>query len=157
MTLPSTISSRELCELSGYSAPALVDLEKSGVIARSAKDTWPIETVTKIVSHLRERKRGRSEAENRLIEARAKQLELRTLREAGDLVPTAAVENYTRMAFGRIVAECAALPPRYTRDLREQNRLEGLLNDMRTRVSDFLDKEGDALWIEAQKAARRRS
>ena len=100
MSLPQTITTQELIALTGYSAPALVDLERAGVVGRQEKDTWLIGTVGKIVAHLRERtRRSKSAAEERLADAKARALELRVQREAGALVPTAAVENYTKMVL----------------------------------------------------------
>ena len=145
MSLPQTITTQELIALTGYSAPALVDLERAGVVGRQEKDTWLIGTVGKIVAHLRERtRRSKSAAEERLADAKARALEMRMQREAGDLVPTAAVENYTRMAFGRIRVEHSSLPARYTRNVEERQRLEKLLDEADTRTADYLDEQGDA-------------
>jgi hypothetical protein len=156
--LPKTITTKELCEATGYSAPALVALEKSGVIARKAKDTWPLATLQKFVAHLRERaQRPKSEAEQRLINSKARINELRLEREAGDLCPTFAVENYGKSVFGKVRSEHVNLAPQFTRDLSERKRLADLVDAMDTRLADYFDAEGDALWQEAIKAGRRRA
>jgi hypothetical protein len=156
--LPKTITTKELCAATGYSPPALVALEKSGVIARDGKNVWPLTTLPKLVQHLRERaQRPKSEAEQRLINSKARINELRLEREAGELLPTAPVENYVKTCFGKVRAEHVALSARYTRDVSERKRLAGLIDEMDHRLADLLEREGDLLWAEATKLGRRRA
>jgi phage terminase Nu1 subunit (DNA packaging protein) len=100
---------------------------------------------------------AQSAAQARLIQARAQALELKTQREAGDLCPTYAIENYGRSVFGKVRAEHVALPAQFTRDLSERDRLALLVDQMETRLADFFDAEGDRLWQEAIKSGRRRA
>ena len=148
----------EICMLSDLSKQRLGQLEAGGIIKRAGKDRWPlIATVRALFADARARSSAHSDARARYEVARAIALEMKTQREAGDLVPTAAVENYTKMAFGRIRVEHSSLPARYTRNVEERQRLERLLDEADTRTADYLEEQGDALWGEAQKAARRRS
>lgn len=104
MTLPTTMTTQELCAATGYSAPALVDLEKSGVIAREAKDTWPFETVRKIISHLRERKPQLSEEQKAYHAARADRERLKYAQEVGKLGSTEEMIDALSMFTGWYVA-----------------------------------------------------
>jgi hypothetical protein len=159
MTLPTTITTQELCQATGYSAPAIVDFEKTGIVAREAKDTWPIDTVTKIVTHLREKvRRGpKSDAENRLIAAKAQALELRARRELSELAPVAEWLDGMKMITGKIVAALVGLPPRFTRDLAERARLENMINELRTDVANWIETEAANLEEAAKKSTKRRA
>ncbi len=126
---------------------------------RTAKDTWPLDTVTKIVTHLRDKVRrgSKSAAENRLVEAKAKALEQRTAREAGLLAPVTEWRDAMSLVVGRIVAGLVQLPPRFTRDIGERRRLETEINQLRTDAADWMESEAAGLEEAARKAARRRS
>ena len=85
--LPKTINTAELMKLVGLAKSSLTELAQAGVISQSARNTWPIDTVTKLAGHWRER--GRREAvdddRQRFERARAEREEMKALKEAGKL------------------------------------------------------------------------
>jgi phage terminase Nu1 subunit (DNA packaging protein) len=160
MALPKTITTRELCEVTGYSAPAIVDLQKSGIIEKVAKDTWSIDAVSLIVSHLRDKiKRGvkSSAAEQELVAAKAQALKLRVAREAAELAPVQDFHDGIAAITDKIVAALVALPARFSRDIGERRRLETEINQIRSDVAASLTDEATRLEQAARKAARRQA
>lgn len=113
--LPTTITSAELRRLTGYSKAAITELEQSGVIKRAAVDTWPIETVTKIVGHLRERKPAGGEFRDRYEKAKALREERKAALEAKELCLvsdlTTMQEVMTALIFAGLDAVAARLYP----------------------------------------------
>jgi hypothetical protein len=84
-------------------------------------------------------------------------MELRTAREAGELAPTQEWLDGMKLVTGKIVAALVGLPARYTRDLGERSRLEGMISQLRTDVADWIEAEAASLEEAAKKAARRRA
>ena len=54
---------------------------------------------------------------------------------------------------GKVIAGLVAIPPRFTRDLAERRRLDGLINEMRDDVSKWLIAEVTGL--KRRRASRR--
>ena len=87
--LPTEITSAELQALSGYAKASLTELEQAGVIKRDAKNVWPIDTVTKLIVHLRERgRRPADDDRSRFEKMRAAREELKLKKELGEVVFT---------------------------------------------------------------------
>jgi hypothetical protein len=136
----------------------LSQLESAGVIKRLDKDRWPlVATVRALLTEARARTVGLSEARVRLEHARAKAMELRTAREAGELAPTQEWFDGMKLVTGKIVAALVGLPARYTRDLGERSRLDGMISQLRTDVADWIEAEAASLEEAAKKSARRRA
>ena len=133
----------------------LSQLESAGLIKRLDKDRWPL-VARALLTEARARTAGLSEARVRLENARAKAMELRTAREAGELAPLQEWYDGMSMITGKIVAALVGLPARFTRDIGERQRLETEINRIRTDVADWLEAEGARLEEAARKSARRR-
>jgi hypothetical protein len=145
MTLPTAITTKELCTATGYSAPALVDLEKAGVIARSAKDTWPISTVTKLIAHLRERKPAVSPERLRWEQARAAREELKAQQLARSLCKVSDFDEAWTEVMGYLLAGFVGLPARCTRDLALRKDIERELDRFRQDMSDHFHRRAAEL------------
>ena len=140
MTLPTTMTTQELCAATGYSAPALVDLEKSGVIAREAKDTWPFETVRKIISHLRERKPQLSEEQKAYHAARADRERLKYAQEVGKLGSTEEMIDALSMFTGWYVATLETLPSSIRKARRDRELRAELVQWVTTQRNALAEK-----------------
>jgi hypothetical protein len=108
--LPKEISSEELRRLTGYGKSTITELEQAGTISRSAKDTWPIETVTKVIAHLRERKPALSEEQRAYHAEKTKMMRLRYAQEINKLGSTEEMITALEMLTGWFIATMEALP-----------------------------------------------
>jgi hypothetical protein len=84
-------------------------------------------------------------------------MELRTRREAGELAPISEWYDALMIVTGKMVSAMIALPPRFTGDLGERQRLETMINELRTDVADWSEAEGTRLEEIARKSGRRRT
>jgi phage terminase Nu1 subunit (DNA packaging protein) len=152
------ISTAELCALCDLTKGRLSQLESAGVIQRSEKNSWPLIATTRaLFADARSRSAAHSEAKGRMEEARAKALELKLSREEGKVAPVEDFYAAVTMIIGKITAALVALPARFTRDLLERQRLEALINELRTNVADWIQQESSRLEEAGRKSARQRS
>jgi hypothetical protein len=151
------VSAAEICLLSGYVKSRLGQLESIGIIKRSRKDCWPLAaTMRALIEHARARSAAYSEAKGRIEVARAKALELRIAREEGKLAPLDEWHDAMTVVTGKLLVGMDGPVHRYTRDLTERRKLDGLVAELRNNVANWLVEEGDRLEEEARKSARRR-
>ncbi len=152
--LPATITTAELRRLTGFSAPALVDLERRGVIRRAAKNSWPIETLPLLVRHLRDRHAHRNIADEQWRAARAAGQELRNQERLGQLTPSVFLLNILDELVGQLRAEFSSLPAMYSRDVMERRKLDDLLRAVLGRLSGhFAEKTAKIRQANQGKAA----
>jgi hypothetical protein len=137
------MTTQELCTATGYSAPALVDLEKSGVIAREARDKWPFETVRKIISHLRERKPQLSDEQRAYHAARA---DREKLKYAAELKKIGSVEEMTGALDAMVGWYISALEtlPSAIRQARSDRGLRAALVEWVTNTRNALAEKAEA-------------
>jgi hypothetical protein len=143
LTAQDTISSADLLSITKFSAPHLTKLEADGVIARAAKNSWPlIETLANIIQHLRaaNRRGRRSEASDRLATMKANALEQKIAKEAAELIPASEVEEHFVLFVGQVTAKLVAIPPRFTQNLAERRRLEQLIDEARRDIADLMEQ-----------------
>ena len=137
MTLPKNLSTLELLAVTGYRRPTLTDLEAQGVIKRAGRGAWPtIATLKAIMRHHREM--GRQDAggpKARLLEARAREIQLRTDLKLENLVPMEEAERRIILVCGRVRTELSSLPIRTTRDLALRAILEREINMSLERIA----------------------
>ena len=151
--LPNTISSEELRRVTGFAKSSLTELEHSGMIARSAKDVWPIETLAKLFAHLRERKIVVSPERARFEQARAAREEMKAAQLAGELCRTKDFEDAWTRCHRLQVAGIVAIPARCTRDTALRRAIERELDAWRTDVADYFKRRADELEGKGGKAA----
>jgi hypothetical protein len=109
-----------------------------------------------LVEHARARSAAYSEAKGRIEIARAKALELKVAREEGKVAPLDEWHAAVTVIMGKLLAAMDGLVRRYTREVAERRKLDGMVTELRNNVADWLDEEGDRLEGEARKSARRR-
>jgi hypothetical protein len=145
--LTKPLTTKQLRELTGYSSAALVDLEQRGIIARSSKNSWPMpETITRIITHLRERSSQRkSAADDALRQARAHEIEIRTAERLRHLLPVEDVRDTIDAQSGLTRTVFSGLPARCTRDLSWRRLIEDKVNDCFAELSESFGRIGRAL------------
>src|SRR4051794_38141199 len=120
MSANTTVSTAEICELTGFTKQYLHALENDAVVSRVGRDLWLLApTIRSLITHLRsENRRGqRGVANARLADMKAKALEVRLQRETNDLVPYEQVQEALDLIFGTLVTRLMTVPARCTRDL----------------------------------------
>ena len=151
------VSTSEICALAGLSKQRLSQLASAGIIHQNAKDCWPLAaTMRALFADARSRSAAHSEAKGRMEVARAKALELKVAREEGKVAPLQDWRDALVTIIGKVVAALVALPHRYTRDLGERARLESLVDELRTEVSNWLEEEASRLEEAGRRSARQR-
>jgi hypothetical protein len=143
-----TISTKLACVLLKLTQPRLSQLEQAGWIARVGQGRWPLlGLVQGYVASLKDETKRNSQTVSlsRVQEARAKEIEQRTAREAGQTVDMADALAFVDDIVGPLMADLDGFPARMTRDMPMRRKIESELNDLRTRHADRLDKAADIL------------
>jgi phage terminase Nu1 subunit (DNA packaging protein) len=154
MMLPKSVTSKELYELTGYSKAAIIKFEQDGLIARSNKNDWPLETLTKLFTHLRERKPLVSEERVRFEKARADRERLRVMRESKEVVPASDLEAMLYFFTGKLLPFLGGLPARIAgQDMEVRRRAEAIVRDGQQQMADACKAEADRLLGKDGKAA----
>jgi hypothetical protein len=137
VTLPKNLSTLELLAITGYRRPTLTDLEAQGVIKRAGRGTWPtIATLKAIMRHHRETMmQGAGGPKARLLEARAREIQLRVDLKLENLIPMEEAERRITLVCGRVRTELSSLPIRTTRDLALRAILEREINMSLERIA----------------------
>ena len=138
----------EILALARFSASYLARLERDGIVTRKDRNLWPLRTtINAIVTHLRrESRRGpRGEADVRLVNARAQALELRTKREANELVPADEFMTIIDSAFGLFVSHLGSVAARCTRDTELRRKIDWEINAARQAIADECDRQAEAV------------
>lgn len=122
-------------------------LQKAGHIPRSEKGRVPL--VGAVQGYIRflkdeERRATKTASESRVRDARAREIELRTAREEGELAPTEEGVAFVQEVIGTMVARLNGLPAQLTRDLDERRRIEAAIDGIREEVASLVEKLGPA-------------
>jgi phage terminase Nu1 subunit (DNA packaging protein) len=127
----------------------IVQLELGGWIKRNENGLYVliefIQGFLRYREELQKRRRTRSSVATRLQEARAIEIELRTARDAGELIEMSAAIALAQSIAGETRAVFGALPARFTRDLEMRAKLETMVNEGFNQIADKLEKEMAAL------------
>jgi phage terminase large subunit GpA-like protein len=75
-------------------------------------------------------------ADNDVRRARAREIELRTAKAERELVPLEEAEAFVQFATGAVISRLQGLPARASRDLHECEKLEAIVDAIRTEVAD---------------------
>lgn len=122
-------------------------LVKQGYIERPARGRVPlVGAVQGYIRFLRDedRRSTKSAADNRVREARAREIELRTAREAGELIPAEEAVAYTQAVVGALISRMNGLPAQITRNLDERRKIESMLDAIREEVAAVCEEHGAA-------------
>ena len=131
------------------SQPMVVQLELGGWIKRNENGLYVlvefVQGFLRYREELQKRRRTRSSTATRLQEARATEIELRTARDAGELIEMSAAIALAQSIAGETRAVFGALPARITRDPELRAKIEQAVNEGFNTLADKLEKEIAAL------------
>jgi hypothetical protein len=127
----------------------VVQLELGGWIKRNENGRYVlvefIQGFLRYREELEKRRRTRSSTATRLQEARAIEIELRTARDAGELIEMSAAIAFAQTIAGEIRVIFGALPARITRDLELRTKIAQAVNEGFNTLAGKLEKEIAAL------------
>jgi phage terminase Nu1 subunit (DNA packaging protein) len=142
------LSSLEAATLILLTRARLYELVQAGWIKAIAPNRYdPAEVAQGYIRFLKdeERRTSKTATLSRVQEARARQIEQRTARDAGQTIAMADALALLDDVVGGLKADLDGVPARCTRDMVERRKLEAELNDCLTRAANRLDQEGDLL------------
>ncbi|RWL87726.1 MAG: hypothetical protein EOR67_16135 [Mesorhizobium sp.] len=143
MDTEAPVSTTFLAELFGVSAQAIARLARAGVIGKTGRGQYPLGPSVrayvdyKIASEAARRGTGSSD---RVRDARAAEIELRIAREERKLISLDECNSCVDEIIGTFITMLSTLPAQITKDIRERQRIEAIIDAGRQRVSDKFAK-----------------
>lgn len=92
-----------------------------------------------------DRRLGHTEADATLKQIKIEERQLALAEKRRDLLSRVAVKNFMIENVGALLAAIAAIPARFTRDLSERRRLEGMINEARNNFAQAMRGEAAKL------------
>lgn len=143
-----TISTETACKLIMVSKVWLGKLVKDGYIEKVAHGKYDLVSV--VQGHIRylkdeERRTSKTSASTRMQDARTKQLERRMAVEAKELVnrdDARFVADFVAATTKNVMMQ---IPPRFTRNIAERDRLEAMIAEGLNEIADAVDEKATAL------------
>jgi hypothetical protein len=142
------VSGAELAAWCGVSPKRIDQLLAEGVVRREGKGRYKLkENVVSVFRWLRsdQRRSARSQADAEWRRQRAREIELRVAERERRLVPVDDAFEVVDVTIGLMRSEIGGVPARITRDLALRRQIDGVLNDVLTRVGAKLAAEADRL------------
>jgi hypothetical protein len=124
---------------------------KAGYIPKPAKDTYPIVgAVQGYIKFLKEEERRTSkvQADSRVRDARAREIELRIAERERDLIPIDDAKAEIAAFVTETRAEIVGLGARVTRDMELRRQIDKECDGILTRLADRAEKASHALETE---------
>jgi hypothetical protein len=152
-----TATTAGMAKLLGFSRQNLEKIAAAGWVRPSSPNCWPvIETFQGVLKYARDegRRSTKSASESRVAAARAKEIELRTARRAGELCETEEALAFVDDVLGTLKADLMALPAMVTRDLKIRRDIEKGVNDILNRTSARLELQAKTLQPDGEIALR---
>ena len=147
------VSTEMASKLLMISAARLGQIEKMEYVKKVGRNRWNlVNLVQGYINFLRDedRRSSKSAGASRIQSIRADQLEMDVAAKRRELVPIEDVRLILDSAAGLMRSEMMAVPARFTRDVGERKRLDGLMAAAMNKVADGMDEKATA--IEANEA-----
>ncbi|MGB5102038.1 MAG: hypothetical protein WBO04_01800 [Steroidobacteraceae bacterium] len=138
------LSAEAMAALCGFGQEMLRKLERAGVFSKLARDRYsPPDVIAGVLAHMRdeERRSTKSAEARRVLEARAREIEVRTAVRTGNLIDMDTLCEHFAMIIGTFRSELGGVPAAATRDLSMRARIEAPLEDAITRARDSFANE----------------
>ncbi|WP_316192415.1 MULTISPECIES: hypothetical protein [unclassified Bradyrhizobium] len=146
--MPTAIEKQEITlteamRLTGYTKQNLQKLIDAGRLKRSDRAKFRlIDLFGGVMAHLRAERKSNHQtvAAQRLLEARAIEIEQRTAVRAGRLMETDEHLAIMHMVFGAIKATIESLPAQLTRDPEQRRRADQIVSQALAKCSENLER-----------------
>ncbi|ESW91716.1 hypothetical protein X773_01165 [Mesorhizobium sp. LSJC285A00] len=142
------VSTGFLADLLGISKQAIARLARTGVLSKASRGLFPLgESVRsyldfKVAGEAARRGTGSSD---RVRDARATEIELRIAREERKLITMDECNGCLDQVVGGFITMLSVLPAQITKDIRERQRIETIIDAGRQRLSDKFDEMSNNL------------
>ena len=136
----TVISTASMCQLLMLSRTRLEQLVSDGVIFKHERNAFRlVETIQAYIRWMRDeaRRTTKHAASSRVIDARAREIEVKTEQRLGRLVPLAVYDEMIHSIVGLVRSEFAGLAAACTRDLVLRRIIEREVNARLTRLAEF--------------------
>jgi hypothetical protein len=143
-----TATTQELSAVFGISGMRIRQLAAEGWFKPAGKNRWNREEATAgYIKFLRaeDRRSTKSAAENRVRDARAREIEQRVAEHARELIALTDALDTLDMIVGMVRTEMGGVAARVTRDLALRRVIEKAINDALGRIVERLRRESAAL------------
>ena len=153
----TTATTAGMARLLGFSRQNLEKIAAAGWVKPRAPNCWPIiENFQGVLKFARDEKRRstKSASDSRVATARAREIELRTAKRAGELCETEEAFAVVDEIFGGLRSDLSGLPARVTRDLEIRRAVENGVNDVLNKAADRLQARAKALRAGSEVASR---
>jgi hypothetical protein len=140
----ATATTQELSAVFGISGMRIRQLAAEGWFKPAGKNRWNRdEATTGYIKFLRaeDRRSTKSAAENRVRDAKAREIEMRLAERARELIAVEEAETALDTIVGMVRTEMGAVPARCTRDLALRHVIEKAINDGLSRIVARLANE----------------
>ncbi|WP_316205922.1 hypothetical protein [Bradyrhizobium sp. SZCCHNR3058] len=146
--MPTAIDKQEITlteamRLTGYTKQNLQKLIDAGHLKRSNRAKFKLaDLFSGVMDHLRLQRRTKEKtvAGQRLLEARATEIEQRTAIRAGKLMETDEHFAIMHMVFGALKATIESLPAQMTRDPDQRRRADQIVSQALAKCSENLER-----------------
>lgn len=133
------LSAEAMAAVCGFSTDYLRQLERAGRFRKIGRDRYaPAAVFAGYIAHLKdeERRSTKSAEAKRVLEARAREIEIRNAMREGRLIEADDMAEHVAMVIGAFRSELAGVPAAATRDLALRAAIEAPLEDAITRLRD---------------------
>lgn len=141
----------QTCRLLMLTKQRVQQLVKAGYIPKPAKDTYPVVgAVQGYIKFLKddERRTSKVQADSRVRDARAKEIELRIAERERDLIPIEDAKGEIAALVSDVRAEIVGLGARVTRDMELRRQIDTEVDGILGRLAERAEKTGVALETE---------
>lgn len=141
----------QTCRLLMLTKQRVQQLVKAGYIPKPAKDTYPV--VGAVQGYIRflkddERRTSKVQADSRVRDARAREIELRIAERERDLIPIDDAKAEIAAFVTETRAEIVGMGARITRDMELRRQIDTECDGILTRLADRAEKASHALEVE---------
>lgn len=145
---PGVITTAQAAKLLGVSEMWIGKLHKMEYVPKVGRGKWSLVAVVQgYIRFLKDedRRSSKSASHSRMTDIKAERLEMQMRAERRELVPLDDTRLVLDTAAGLMQSSLMAVPAKYTRDVAERRRLEGLIADALGDIAKGIDKKADAL------------
>jgi len=143
-----TITTDMAARLLMVSKARIGQLEKMEYFQKIAKNRWNLAAVVQgYIKFLKdeERRSSKSAGASRIQSIRGDRLEMEMAEKRRQLVPVEDVRVVLDSAAGLMRSEMMAVPARFTRDVADRKRLDGIIATAMNKVADGMDEKAAAI------------
>lgn len=123
-------------------------LHKMEYVPKAARGKWNLVAVVQgYIRFLKDedRRSSKSASHSRMTDIKAERLEMQMKAERRELVPFEDTRLVLDTAAGLMQSSLMAIPAKFTRDIAERRRLEGMIAQALNDIADGMEKKAEAL------------